>query len=44
MTDGELRGIVLEKFYELRHEKDVLQLSDIDSFCQNEPIRIFASS
>jgi hypothetical protein len=40
MTDGELRGIVLEKFYELRHEKDVLQLSDIDSFGQNEPMQI----
>jgi hypothetical protein len=40
MTDGELRGIVLEKFYELRHEKDVLKLPDIDSFGQNEPIRI----
>ena len=31
MTDGELRGIILEKFYKLRHQKDLLELGDIVS-------------
>src|ERR1700716_2042822 len=37
---GELRGIVLEKFYELRHQKHFLELSDIASIDCGEQARI----
>ncbi|MGB6324414.1 MAG: hypothetical protein WBG11_01200, partial [Methylocella sp.] len=40
MTDGELRGIILEKFYELRHQKNSLGLSDIVSIDCGEQTRI----
>jgi|SRR5665213_11482 len=36
MTDGELRGIVLEKFYELRHQQDIVSLRDITSIDPNQ--------
>ena len=40
MTDGELRGIILEKFYKLRHQKDLLELGDIVSIDPAEHTRL----
>lgn len=34
MKDSEFRGIVLRQFYEMRHVKDMLQLSDLNDLSQ----------
>jgi hypothetical protein len=36
MTDSELRGIILQKFYEERHHLTALQLSDVIAIDPNE--------
>jgi hypothetical protein len=40
MTDADLRGIILEKFYEFRHQKHFLGLSDIASIGCGDQTRI----
>jgi hypothetical protein len=41
MTDGELRGLVLRRFYDLRHETNVIELPEVVSIDTTEsPLRI----
>lgn len=40
MTDGELRGLVLQKFYDLRHEDNNIQLPKVAEVAPDEPRRI----
>jgi hypothetical protein len=40
MTDGEMRAVVLRKFYELRHEKDLVSLQEIVTIDPHEGTRI----
>ncbi len=40
MTDAELRGLVLKRFYDLRHQQNYIQLNAIVSIDIEEPLRV----
>jgi hypothetical protein len=40
MRDDELRGAILQRFYDYRHKLSILQLPDIAPVCPAEPLRV----
>src|SRR5271156_6791082 len=40
MKDDELRGAILQRFYDYRHKLSIIQLPDLASVCPGEPLRV----